>query len=146
MSLSLSTESRNAELKKLLAADEKYGARTWATLRSWSPILEKYEVIRSDKKIGMSNIYCYVGCTKKHLNIVTLNPLDVTRTTAGFSIPLTDVTSASIKKGLLRCSIQFRFEKESLSFDWSNGAAGTDMKDQKKNLDAMIHFISNRFA
>ena len=80
------------------------------------------------------------------LNIVFLNPLDVTRVTGKFHIPLTQIKNITIKNNFLRCTITFFFENENFTMSWLNGSGGTGIKAQKQYIQRMIKFLSKYYS
>ncbi|MEG0329601.1 MAG: hypothetical protein RR602_00540 [Longicatena sp.] len=136
MPITMNEKSKNLELNQLLSPTESYLASAWASIPNSTPILHSFAYQNSEKhdKIGSSNIYCYIGLTDKNLNIVTLNSLDVTRVTGRFSIPLEKIAHVAVKKGILKSSAILDFGNEKIKIFWSNQNAGTDMKDQRKNV------------
>lgn len=135
MALTMNVESMHHELSKMLTEHETYLASAWASIVTNTPKLMHY-AIQQDKpsKIGSSNIYCYIGLTKEHLNIVTLHSLDVTRVTGYFHIPLCDIQSTEVKNGLLKSSATLNFKGEKLKLFWINQASGTNLKNQRKQV------------
>lgn len=144
MALTMNKESMNSELNKLLTGDERYKAKTWATIQTSTPKLLTYCTEQGKRpKIGSSHIYCYVGLTESFLNIVTLLSLDVTKTTGSFRIPLKDIEKADVKSGLLKCSAVLDFGQEKIKILWVNQASGTDLKEQRKNVKVICDYLKD---
>lgn len=146
MAITLNEKSMMEELKSLLQEDEKYVSVSWATLSNRTPKLSEFMQEGELNKIGSSNIYSYVGVTKTSLNIVTLNPLDVTRVTGRFKIPLHGIQNISIKNNLLRCSITFFFGKENITINWLKGAGGTGIKNQRNYVQRFVDFLNKQYT
>lgn len=134
MALTMNEKSMDVELQKLLHENEKLKARAWACILTSTPKLLSYSTNDKRVKIGASTIYCYVGLSDTFLHLVTLNSLDVTKVTGNFRIPLEDIKQTTIKNGLLKSSATIDFGKEKIKILWVNQAAGTDMKNQRKNV------------
>lgn len=144
MAFTMNKESMNTELNEMLQENEKYKAQTWASIVTSTPKLLSYTTSQDKRpKIGATNIYCYVGLTNKNVNIVTLNSLDVTRVTGKFRIPIEDIQQFTYKNGILKCSAEINFGKEEIKVLWVNQPAGTDIKNQRKNVKVICEFISN---
>ena len=50
---------------------------------------------------ALSNAYCYMGITEKHLNMVIVNSVNVSKIENRLSLPLSSITKAEVKGGLL---------------------------------------------
>ncbi len=146
MPLTINETSMIKELNSILIEDDKYISISWATLARTTPKLSQYFKEGNLSKIGNLNIYCYVGITKSHLNIVTLNALDVTRPTGKLSIPLYDIKNISIKNSFLKCSISFLFNNESFIIHWIKYSGGTGIKKQKYYVQQFINFLTKRYS
>ncbi|MDY5232586.1 MAG: hypothetical protein SPH17_03135 [Faecalicoccus sp.] len=146
MSITMNEKSMMKELLPLLTESEKYVSVSWATLSRTTPKLYAFILGDAPSTTGNLNNYCYVGITKSFLNIVLLNPLDVTRVTGKFHIPLTQIKNIAIKNNFLRCTITFFFENENFTMSWLNGSGGTGIKSQKQYIQRMIKFLSKYYS
>lgn len=142
MPITMNEKSMMEELLPLLTDGEKYISMSWATLSRKTPKLNTFLMEGISSKPGSSSSYCYIGITKSFLNIVCLNPLDVTRVTGKYHIPWSQIKKVSIKNNLLRCTIIFFFENEDFSINWLNSSGGTGIKTQRKLVQRMINFLS----
>lgn len=142
MPLTFNNEDKMNELKKLLIPNETYIATTWASINIPTPKLFQYCIETKKPNIGTNNVYCYVGVTSEHLNIVTLHWLDVTRVTGYFSIPLKDIKSITSKYGMVASSLNVNFENEKFKINWSNLNTGIDIKNQRQAVKKICQFIN----
>lgn len=142
MPLTINEESKNEYLHDMLEEDEKYIGKTWATIARYTPILKTYS-LTSTVNIGFSNIYCYVGISKKNIHIVTLHAADVTRITGRFTIPLSDIQSVDIKQGLLKSSALLHFQNEQIKINWILSSTGTSIKNQKQYVKKTCDYLQS---
>ena len=92
---------------------------------------------------ALSNAYCYLGVTEKHLNMVIVNSVNVSKLKTG-SLPLSSITKAEVKGGLLpgRKVVMLHFGKEKMKISLMNNAIGSDIQGQKENVEMFCQIVS----
>lgn len=138
MSLTLSEEAKNELLNTMLEADQSYISKTWAMIVLCSPQIMKYAVSGQQRRVELLNVYAYIGFTEDALKIVTLSSLNVTVPTGYFSIPRTEITSVDIQKKFLSYTLVFHLQKERIRISFSLAAIGTNIKNQRKNVEHLV--------
>jgi hypothetical protein len=134
MPLTFSEEAKNRWLDQF---EVDYLSKIWVTIVICTPTIKKYA--QQDKsQIKLINSYAYLGLTEKTINFVALNPLDVTKVTGLFSIPRDQITKIDIQKKNLSYVVIFHLDTESIRIKMNLFAVGTDMKDQRKNVESFI--------
>ena len=93
---------------------------------------------------ALSNVYCYLGVTEQHLNMVIVNSVNVSKIENRFSLPLSSITKAEVKGGLLpgRKVVMLHFGKEKMKISLMNNAIGSDIQRQKENVEMFCQIVS----
>lgn len=93
---------------------------------------------------ALSNAYCYLGVTEKHLNMVIVNSVNVSKIENRLSLPLSSITKAEVKGGLLpgRKVVMLHFGKEKMKISLMNNAIGSDIQGQKENVEMFCQIVS----
>ena len=130
----------NNALKPITAANETILAKTWGTI-NYTPKLNSYRVDTSKASIGFQNIYAYIVLSNTHIKIITLHSLDTTRTTGLFNIPLADITTSQVHRGILKSHLQLEFSQEKIKIRWLNSSKVSEFKHQKSNVEAFCDFF-----
>ena len=93
---------------------------------------------------ALSNAYCYMGVTEKHLNMVIVNSVNVSKIENRLSLPLSSITKAEVKGGLLpgRKVVMLHFGKEKMKISLMNNAIGSDIQRQKENVEMFCQIVS----
>ena len=93
---------------------------------------------------ALSNVYCYLGVTEQHLNMVIVNSVNVSKIENPLSLPLSSITKAEVKGGLLpgRKVVMLHFGKEKMKISLMNNAIGSDIQRQKENVEMFCQIVS----
>ena len=93
---------------------------------------------------ALSNVYCYLGVTEQHLNMVIVNSVNVSKIENRLSLPLSSITKAEVKGGLLpgRKVVMLHFGKEKMKISLMNNAIGSDIQRQKENVEMFCQIVS----
>lgn len=137
----VSKEQRDKLLNESLDENELYKCKIWATIMANFKKLFLY-ALKYGKLGGVfSNIYCYIGLTENHLNIVTLGAFYVDRSIDRYNILLSDIKRATIRRSLVpgRRLIKLKYGNTKLKISVMNNAIGTNIKDQKENANTLIN-------
>lgn len=131
--LSINAKAMQDKLNAVLSANEEYQEMFFASINTVTPALFSYSQSETRPKIGGTNIYCYIGVSQENLTIVTLNSLDVLKTSGIFKIPLSQV-EISAKQAMGRCLIELHFAKEMMKLAAGYSVLGSDLKEQKTSV------------
>ncbi|MEF9917396.1 MAG: hypothetical protein RR746_08570 [Lachnospiraceae bacterium] len=108
MNLVMNEKDKNDMLNTLLTEQESYKVTIWGTIMADAKDYMKWGtaslVIGSGAAaIGgaLSNAYCYIGITNKHLNFVVVESFDVTKEKQKFSISLAEISKVKLKNGFV---------------------------------------------
>ena len=94
---------------------------------------------------ALSNVYCYLGVTEQHLNMVIVNSVNVSKIENRLSLPLSSITKAEVKGGLLpgRKVVMLHFGKEKMKISLMNNAIGSDIQRQIEMLRCSARLFPN---
>ena len=137
MSLTLSEETKNQWLDKF---DTSYLSKIWATIMICTPEIQKY-AIHDKNQIKLINSNAYLGLTEKAINLVALNPLDVTKIIGLFSIPRDQITKIDIQKKSFSYIVIFHLGTEIIRTKMNLVAIGTNIKDRRRNVENFIKYL-----
>lgn len=137
----VSKEQRDKLLNESLDENELYKCKIWATIMANFKKLFLYALKYGKAGGSYSNTYCYIGLTESHLNIVTLGSFYVDRSIDRFNILLSDIKKVTIKKSLIpgRRLMILKYGNNKLKISVMNNAIGTNIKDQKENVNTLIN-------
>lgn len=134
MPLTFSEEAKNQWLDQF---ENDYLSKILATIVICTPEIKKYAQ-QEKNQIKLINSYAYFGLTENTINLVALNPLDVTKVTGLFSIPRNQITKIDIQKKSLSYIVVFHLGTEIIRTKMNLVAVGTNIKNQRKNVESFI--------
>ena len=105
-----------------------------------TPEIQKY-AIHDKNQIKLINSNAYLGLTEKAINLVALNPLDVTKIIGLFSIPRDQITKIDIQKKSFSYIVIFHLGTEIIRTKMNLVAIGTNIKDQRRNVENFIKYL-----
>lgn len=144
MSLTVSVASRDKMLAAMLKDGETYHGKVWMTIMASSGKLVAYSLLAGPAAGALSNVFGYLGVTDQHLNIVTIDSVNVEKETGNYSIALSDITSLKIKSGLFgRKVILLETADLKLKISITVNALMSDIKDQKENRELVLEKLAS---
>ena len=147
----MNEKDKNEMLEAILNENESYQCKLWAVIMAGA---DTYALIGglfyTDRggaaaALGaLSNAYCYLGVTEQHLNMVIVNSVNVSKIENRLSLPLSSITKAEVKGGLLpgRKVVMLHFGKEKMKISLMNNAIGSDIQGQKENVEMFCQIVS----
>ena len=148
--LTMNEKDKNEKLEAILNESEAYQCKLWAVIMAGA---DTYALIGGLSTLtggaaaalgALSNAYCYMGITEKHLNMVIVNSVNVSKIENRLSLPLNSITKAEVKGGLLpgRKVVMLHFGKEKMKISLMNNAIGSDIQGQKENVEMFCQIVS----
>ena len=146
--LTMNEKDKNEMLEAILNESEAYQCKLWAVIMAGA---DTYALIGGLSTLtggaaaalgALSNAYCYMGITEKHLNMVIVNSVNVSKIENRLS--LNSITKAEVKGGLLpgRKVVMLHFGKEKMKISLMNNAIGSDIQGQKENVEMFCQIVS----
>lgn len=98
--LTMNEKDKNEMLEAILKENEAYQCKLWAVIMAGA---DTYALIGGLSTLtggaaaalgALSNAYCYLGVTEKHLNMVIVNSVNVSKIENRLSLPLSSITKA----------------------------------------------------
>ncbi|MDO5726044.1 MAG: hypothetical protein Q4P29_07105 [Tissierellia bacterium] len=145
----INEQDKQNMLEQILAKNERYIFKTWATVSIKARDLAMLRDI-SATDIGpatrVSNCYAYIGGTKESLNFIILDPIISTKIRNTLSIPLSKIDKAMVKRSLIigKVSIELAIADSKIDIDLSDKSVGTDLLNQMEEIDKMIKYLDNK--
>lgn len=139
-SLTLSEDSKNEYLDEILAEDESYQTKVVGKISFCSSSLKEYSIDHK-KLVEKLNVYAYFGLTDSYLTIASLSSLNITVKNGQFKIPLQDFSSIDISKKTFSYAITAHLESGNLSISLPIASIGTNIKNQRQNVEAFISHL-----
>ena len=132
--LTMNEKDKNEMLEAILKENEAYQCKLWAVIMAGA---DTYAPIG-----GLSTLTG--GITEKHLNMVIVNSVNVSKIENRLSLPLSSITKAEVKGGLLpgRKVVMLHFGKEKMKISLMNNAIGSDIQGQKENVEMFCQIVS----
>ncbi|MDD3361673.1 MAG: hypothetical protein PHW34_08380 [Hespellia sp.] len=151
MNLVMNEKDKNHMLNTLLTEQESYKATIWGTIMADAKDYMKWGtaslVIGSGAAMGgaLSNAYCYVGITNKHLNFVVVDSFDVTKEKQKFSIFLEDISKVKVKNGFVpgRKVIYLYNGKKKIKLALMSHAMGAKLEGQAEGVKVVCESLRN---
>jgi len=141
--LTMNEKDKNEMLEAILKESEAYQCKLWAVIMAGA---DTYALTGGAAAAlgALSNAYCYLGITEKHLNMVIVNSVNVSKIENRLSLPLNSITKAEVKGGLLpgRKVVMLHFGKEKMKISLMNNAIGSDIQGQKENVEMFCQIVS----
>lgn len=148
--LTMNEKDKNEMLEAILNENESYQCKLWAVIMAGA---DTYALIGGLSTLtggaaaalgALSNAYCYLGVTEQHLNMVIVNSVNVSKIENRLSLPLSSITKAEVKGGLLpgRKVVMLHFGKEKMKISLMNNAIGSDIQGQKENVEMFCQIVS----
>lgn len=148
--LTMNEKDKHEMLEAILDENESYQCKLWAVIMAGA---DTYALIGGLSTLtkgaaaalgALSNVYCYMGLTEKHLNIVIVNSIDVSSIENRLSLPLSSITKAKVKGGLLpgRKVAMLYYGKDKMKISLMNHAIGSDIQNQKENVEKFCQVVS----
>ena len=148
--LTMNEKDKHEMLEAILDENESYQCKLWAVIMAGA---DTYALIGGLSTLtngaaaalgALSNVYCYMGLTEKHLNLVIVNSIDVSSIENRLSLPLSSITKAKVKGGLLpgRKVALLYFGKDKMKISLMNHAIGSDIQNQKENVGKFCQVVS----
>lgn len=150
--LTMNEKDKNEMLEAILNENEAYQCKLWAVIMAGA---DTYALIGGLSTLtggggaaaalgALSNAYCYLGVTEQHLNMVIVNSVNVSKIENRLSLPLSSITKAEVKGGLLpgRKVVMLHFGKEKMKISLMNNAIGSDIQGQKENVEMFCQIVS----
>ena len=145
--LTMNEKDKNEMLEAILKENEAYQCKLWAVIMAGA---DTYALIGGLSTLtggaaaalgALSNAYCYLGVTEKHLNMVIVNSVNVSKIENRLSLPLSSITKAEVKGGLLpgRKVVMLHF---GMKISLMNNAIGSDIQGQKENVEMFCQIVS----
>ena len=106
--LTMNEKDKNEMLEAILKENEAYQCKLWAVIMAGA---DTYALIGGLSTLtggaaaalgALSNAYCYLGVTEKHLNMVIVNSVNVSKIENRLSLPLSSITKAEVKGAAAR--------------------------------------------
>ena len=145
--LTMNEKDKNEMLEAILNENEAYQCKLWAVIMAGA---DTYALIGGLSTLtggaaaalgALSNAYCYLGVTEQHLIV---NSVNVSKIENRLSLPLSSITKAEVKGGLLpgRKVVMLHFGKEKMKISLMNNAIGSDIQGQKENVEMFCQIVS----
>ena len=102
--LTMNEKDKNEMLEAILKENEAYQCKLWAVIMAGADtyaLIGGLSTLTGGAAAALSNAYCYLGVTEKHLNMVIVNSVNVSKIENRLSLPLSSITKAEVKGGLL---------------------------------------------
>ena len=144
--LTMNEKDKNEMLEAILKENEAYQCKLWAVIMAGA---DTYALIGGLSTLtggaaaalgALSNAYCYLGVTEKHLNMVIVNSVNVSKIENRLSLPLSSITKAGLLPG--RKVVMLHFGKEKMKISLMNNAIGSDIQGQKENVEMFCQIVS----
>jgi len=99
----MNEKDKNKMLEAILNKNEAYQCKLWAVIMAGA---DTYALIGGLSTLtggaaaalgALSNVYCYLGVTEQHLNMVIVNSVNVSKIENRLSLPLSSITKAEVK-------------------------------------------------
>ncbi len=139
-SLTLSENSKNKYLDEILEENEAYLSKVVGKISFCSSSLKEYS-INHKKLVEKLNVYAYFGISDSYLTITSLSSLNITVKNGQFKIPLQDFSSIDISKKSFSYTITAHLESGNLSLSLPIVSIGTNIKNQRQNVEAFISHL-----
>ena len=133
--LTMNEKDKNEMLEAILNESEAYQCKLWAVIMAGA---DTYALIGGLSTLtggaaaalgALSNAYCYMGITEKHLNMVIVNSVNVSKIENRLSLPGRKV-------------VMLHFGKEKMKISLMNNAIGSDIQGQKENVEMFCQIVS----
>ena len=141
--LTMNEKDKNEMLEAILKENEAYQCKLWAVIMAGA---DTYALIGGLSTLtgGAAAALGALGVTEKHLNMVIVNSVNVSKIENRLSLPLSSITKAEVKGGLLpgRKVVMLHFGKEKMKISLMNNAIGSDIQGQKENVEMFCQIVS----
>ena len=123
----MNEKDKNEMLEAILNENEAYQCKLWAVIMAGA---DTYALIGGLSTLtggaaaalgALSNAYCYLGVTEKHLNMVIVNSVNVSK---------------------IENRLMLHFGKEKMKISLMNNAIGSDIQGQKENVEMFCQIVS----
>ncbi len=138
MAIVMNEEDKKKMLDELLTDGETYQLTIWGTIMADAKALMLLGGLVGGIAGALSNAYCYIGLTDKHLNFVVVDSIKVNIVRNQICIPLDSITNVKVKNGLLgRTTIHLEIGKSKMKLALVSNTIGTKLLNQKEGVEKL---------
>lgn len=155
MSLKMSEEDKNRLLDQASVSNgNDYKVKLWACIMADAKdmtaigglatvAIYSLSTVAGAAAVGLSalnNEYCYVGLTGNEIIICVVKKIDCSKEKYTIKIPLSNITSVSIRQNKLfkRSVARIQIGSSSLTLSLMDNAIGTNIRGQKENVEKLL--------
>ncbi|BCN29320.1 hypothetical protein [Anaeromicropila herbilytica] len=147
----LNESDKNELLGRALKDGENYKAKVWGCLMANAKTIMLFGAIGgafSGAAGALSNEYCYVGLTDSKLVFIVMRTMDCSQVKGAFEIPFSNIDRVKVKKSLIpgRHVLKIYRGKDSLKLSLVTNTIGTDLKNQKEGVEAILTDMRRRYT